>query len=341
MRQIEPVRWGVLSTSKIATQRVIPAMQQSAITPVCAIASRGLDKAQEAAKKLSIPTAYGSYEELLADPGIEAIYIPLPNSMHVEWSIKAMEAGKHVLCEKPIGMTAAEAASLIPVRQRTGMLIEEGYPFVNHPQWDFMLKTIANGDIGTVHGVTSVIAYSNLDPANVRNIPEMGGGSLYDLGCYVIQGFRRLFGAEPTRGIALLDMDPNFKTDRLSSIILEFPGGHASAICGTQHGPTTGGTHQALNILGSCGWMRADFPYSHSIASPCRIAIGDTHSLGGLPLREELFPAVNQYMLQAERFSKLVRGEKVDRFPLENSIANMAAIDMLFRSARSGRWESL
>ena len=341
MSDMEPVRWGVLSTSMIATKRVIPAMQQSSLLKVAAIASRNLDSAQEHATRLGVPRAYGSYEELLADPAIEVVYIPLPNPMHVEWSIKAMEAGKHVLCEKPVAMNAQEAERLIPVRDRTGKLIEEGFPFVNHPQWHFIRKTIADDVIGKVRGVTAMMAYNNMDPANLRNRPDMGGGALYDAGCYVIQAVRLTFAAEPVRVMALFDIDPNFGTDRMISATLEFKEGHATFICSTQAGPTTGGSHQQFGVLGGKGWLRADFPFSHSTPSYCRISIGDTASLGGLPAREEAFNAVNQYQLQAERFSRLVRGQKVEAFPIENAVANMKVIDALFRSGKSKNWETV
>ena len=337
----EPVRWGILSTSGIAMKRVIPAMRQAADCEIIAIASRDPDKARAAARDAGIPRAYGSYEELLADADIEAVYIPLPNTLHVPWSLKALAAGKHVLCEKPIAMNAAEARQLIGARERSGHLVEEGFPFVNHPQWDFMQARIAAGAIGEVRAVSAVIAYNNRDAGDLRNNPAEGGGGLYDIGCYLIQGCRIIFGDEPLRVIGRFEMDPAFGVDRLASAILEFPKGQATLITATQAGPTTGGSHQHLGILGSRGWMRADFPFSHSTPSPCRIYLGDASALGGLPTSEQVFPAVNQYQLQAERFSRLVRGLPARAWPIENGVANLRVIDALFRSRDSGTWEAV
>ncbi len=335
------VRWGVLSASWIARTRVIPAMQQSTISQVVAIAARDRARAEEVAKEQNIARVHDTYEQVLADKEVDAIYIPLPNTLHVEWSIKAMEAGKHVLCEKPIAMNAEEAARLIPVRDRTGVLMEEGYPFVNHPQWDFIQQVIKSGEIGSVRTVSATMAYNNHKPNDLRNIAAQGGGGLYDCGCYLINAARIIYGQEPVRGIALFDIDPNFHTDRLTSVILEFPGGHASLVMATQAGPTTGGSHQHLGVVGTGGWLRANFPLSHSTASPCSVFIGGPSALGGLHTREETFPAVNQYLLQSERFSRLVRGEPARAWPIENGVNNMKVIDALFRSGKSKTWEPI
>ena len=335
------VRWGVLSASWIARTRVIPAMQQSEISRVVAIAARDKARAQEVAKELGIDKVHDSYEAVLADKDVDAIYIPLPNPLHVEWSIKAMEAGKHVLCEKPISMNAEEAARLIPVRDRMGVLMEEGFPFVNHPQWEYIQDTIKAGEIGDVRILSAVMAYNNLKADNLRNMADQGGGGLYDCGCYLINAARIVFGQEPTRAIALFDIDPNFKTDRLTTATLEFPGGHASLMMSTQAGPTTGGSHQHLGVVGTGGWLRANFPLSHSTASPCSIFLGGPSALGGLHTKETTFPAVNQYLLQSERFSRLVRGEPARAWPIENGVNNMKVIDALFRSGQSQRWEKI
>ncbi len=338
---MQPVRWGVLSASWIARTRVIPAMQQSDLARVVAIAARDKSRAEEVAKDNGIERVHDSYEALLADKTVEAVYVPLPNPMHVEWSIKAMEAGKHVLCEKPVAMNAAEAAKLIPVRDRTGMIVEEGFPFVNHPQWTYIQDAIAGGEIGEVRSVSATMAYNNHKPDDLRNNKALGGGGLYDNGCYLINAARIIFKQEPVRGIALFDYDPNFGTDRLTSAILEFPGGHASLAMMTQAGPTTGGSHQHLGIVGTGGWMRANFPLSHSTASPCSIFVGGPGALGGLHTKEVPFPVVNQYQLQAERFSRLVRGEKARAWPIENGVNNMKVIDALFRSGKTKTWETI
>ena len=335
------VHWGVLSASWIARTRVIPAMQQSDIMKVVAIAARDRARAEEIAKANNIEAVHDSYEAVLADKNVDAIYIPLPNPLHVEWSIKAMEAGKHVLCEKPIAMNAEEAARLIPVRDRTGMIVEEGFPFVNHPQWTYIQDMLASGEIGDVRSVSMTMAYNNKKPDDLRNIAAQGGGGLYDAGCYLINAARIIYKQEPTRGIALFDFDPDFGTDRLTTAILEFPGGHAALSMMTQAGPTTGGSHQHLGVVGTGGWMRANFPLSHSTASPCSVFLGTAGALGGLHTKEVPFPVVNQYQLQAERFSRLVRGEPAKAWPIENGVNNMKVIDALFRSGKSQRWEKI
>ena len=228
------LRWGVLSTANIGLRKVLPAMQQGENTVIAAIASRDLAKARRAAAELDIPMAYGSYEELIADPNIDAIYNPLPNQFHVPWTIKAAEAGKHVLCEKPISLTVAEAKTLLQVRARTGVIICEAFMIRSFPQWLRLRELLAQGRIGELRSVTGVFSYYNTDPANIRNQVECGGGALYDIGCYLIHASRYAFGQEPTRVVAALDRDPAMHTDRLTSALLEFPGGHAIFTCGTQ-----------------------------------------------------------------------------------------------------------
>ena len=337
----EPVRWGVLGAAGIAVNRAIPAMQLAANCEVVAIASRSLDKAQDVAASLGIPRAYGSYQELIDDPDVEAVYIPLPNTLHVEWSAKAMAAGKHVLCEKPIAMNAAEATTLIAAREASGRLVEEGFPFVNHPQWTYIRETLRNGAIGRPRAVTGVLAYNNVNPDDLRNDPLNGGGGLYDIGCYLINAARIAFGEEPARAIGLFEDDPVFGVDRLTSFLLQFPSGHANLTVTTQGGPMTGGTHQHFSVVGERGWLRAEFPFSHSTPTECSVFLGNELSRGSIPTHQERFPIVNQYQRQAERFSRLVRGEEAEAWPIENGVSNMRVIDALFRSRDSGRWETV
>jgi len=242
------IRWGVLSTANIALKNVIPAMQQGQLTRVTAIASRDLAKAQSAAAALGIPTAYGTYKQLLADPNIDAIYNPLPNQMHVPWTIKAAEAGKHVLCEKPLSLTVAEAESLLAVRARTGVKIGEAFMVNSHPQWLRLRKLLDEGRIGQLRSITGFFSYFNIDPKNIRNQTEAGGGALLDIGCYPIHAARYAFAAEPSRVVALIDRDPAMRTDRLTSAILDFPGGHATFSCSTQLIP-----YQRIQFLGTRG----------------------------------------------------------------------------------------
>ena len=221
------IRWGVLSTANIGVRKVLPAMQRGELSTVAAIASRDLAKARAVADQLSIPTAYGSYEELLADPSIDAVYNPLPNQLHVLFTIKAAEAGKHVLCEKPIAMSAQEARTLLAVRDRTGVLIGDAFMIRSHPQWLRTRALIDEGRIGTLRSIAAHFSYFNVDPANIRNQPETGGGALYDIGCYCIQSARYAFGTQPARVCGLIDRDPQLGTDRLTAALLDFPAGPA------------------------------------------------------------------------------------------------------------------
>src|SRR5438270_2478943 len=223
---MQKVRWGVLSTADIGTGQVIPAMQQGTYCEIAAIASRSPEKAKTAAAQLGIPKAYGSYEELLADPEVDAIYNPLPNQLHVPWTIKAAEAGKHVLCEKPLSMTLAEARTLLPVRDRTGVKIGEAFMIRSYTQWRRVRELIEQGRIGKLQSVVAAFSYFNTDAANIRNQLECGGGALYDIGCYCIHSSRIGFGEPPTRAVGLIERDPTFGTDRLTSALLDFPGGH-------------------------------------------------------------------------------------------------------------------
>jgi predicted dehydrogenase len=220
---VSKVQWGVLGAAGIAINRVIPAMNTVSNLTVVGIASRDLGKAREAASKAGVEKAYGSYEALLADPAIEAVYIPLPNHMHIEWCVKALEAGKHVLCEKPISMNAKEAEVLIEARNKSGKIIEEAFAIRNHPQWAALRQVIDSGEIGAVRGVQTVMCYNNRNPNDIRNRADVGGGALYDVGSYAVTGSRMAFNDEPTRAMGLFDIDPAFGTDRLTSIILEFP----------------------------------------------------------------------------------------------------------------------
>src|ERR1700722_8018458 len=228
------LRWGVLSTAAIGMKKVIPGMQRGELMSVDAIASRDLAKAREAAGALGIPTAYGSYEELLADPNIDAIYNPLPNHLHVPWTIKAAEAGKHVLCEKPLSLTVAEAKTLLAVRDRTGVKIGEAFMIRSYPQWLRLREILKEGRIGELRSILGAFSYFNADPANIRNNADYGGGGLMDIGCYLIPASRYAFAQEPTRVVGLIDRDPQMHTDRLTSAILDFEGRQSIFTCSTQ-----------------------------------------------------------------------------------------------------------
>ena len=329
---MKKVTWGVLGAASIALRKVIPGMQKGARTEIAAIASRDKKKAEEAAHKLGIPKAYGSYEELLRDREIEAVYNPLPNHLHVPWSIKAAEAGKHVLCEKPISLNVAEAKTLLAARERTGVEIGEAFMVKTHPQWLRTREVVRNGAIGELQSAMCVFSYFNRDPANVRHKVEWGGGGLLDIGCYPITMSRFIFGEEPTRVAGMLGRDPDFGTDRLTSAILQFPSGQSTFTCSTQSA-----YFQRMHFLGTSGRVEVEVPWNAPNDRPCRIIIADV--MGANPKIEEI-PIVDQYTIQGDEFSRAVRGERDVPVPLEDAIKNMAVIDAIFRAADSGRWET-
>ena len=331
---MQPVNWGIISTALIGTAKVIPAMQKSKHCRIQAIASRDLALAKKWATQLGIPKAYGSYEELLADREIEAVYNPLPNHLHVPWSIKAAEAGKHVLCEKPIALDAKEAEQLVAARNRTGKLITEAFMVRSHPQWLRARELVRQGKIGELRAVQGLFTYFLTDPENVRNKADIGGGGLYDIGCYPIVTSRFLFGAEPTRVVGLIERDPVLKIDRLASAILDFPTGQASFMCSTQLVP-----YQRMQILGTKGRIEVEIPFNAPPDKPCRIFVDDGSALGDASAKEEAFPVCDQYAIQGDLFSEAIRSGKPPEFPLENAVQNMRIIDAIFRSAKAGRWE--
>jgi predicted dehydrogenase len=328
------VRWGVLGVADIAMRKVIPAMQRGEWSEIVAIASRDLGRAKQAAARLGIEKAYGSYEELLADPAVEAIYNPLPNHLHVPLSIKAAEAGKHVLCEKPISLTVEEARSLQETRDRTGMKIGEAFMVRTHPQWRKVLDLIKEGRIGRVRSVIGCFSYFNRDPKNIRNILEYGGGGLMDIGCYLIYTSRLAFGEEPQRVCGLIDYDQEMRTDVMTSAMLEFPSGHCVFTCSTQFVP-----YQRVQILGTEKRIEVEVPFNAPPDRPCRIFVDDGAEPSGRKAEILEFEVCDQYTIQGDLFSQSIRQNTSLPVPLEGSIRNMAVIEAIFRSAKSGSWE--
>jgi predicted dehydrogenase len=333
---MEPVRFGIISTAKIGIQKVIPALQQSARCRVLAIASRDLTRARAAAEALGIARAYGSYAELLRDPEIEAVYNPLPNHLHVPISIEAAAAGKHVLCEKPIALTAAEAQKLLEARDNAGVVIQEAFMVRCHPQWLRARTLVREGRIGELRVVQGSFSYMNTDPANVRNQAGIGGGGLYDIGCYPIVTARFLFEAEPIRAASQIEYDPNFETDRLASVLLQFPAGQALFYCSTQLVP-----YQRMQILGTAGRIEIEIPFNAPPDRPCRIFVDDGSQLGDGSARLETFDVVNQYTVQGDLFARAIREGTPPPFPLEDAVKNMRVLDAVFRAGKSGRWEEV
>lgn len=333
---VEKVRWGVLSTAKIALMKVIPAMQRSPWCEIVAIASRDLSRAAEAARELQIPYAYGSYEELLADQTIEAIYNPLPNKLHVPWTIESAEAGKHVLCEKPIALNAEEARTLIDVRDRTGVRIQEAFMVRTHPQWLETRRLIRSGRIGSLRSITCFFSYFNPDPANIRNQLSLGGGALMDIGCYPITISRFIYEAEPRRVMALIERDPVFGTDSLTTAVLDFAQGHSTFTCSTRLAP-----YQRMIFLGTEGRIEVLIPFNAPNDHPTKIVIDNSSDLTGAGAEVIEFPVCDQYEIQGSLFSQSIRENREQPIPLEDAVSNMAVIDAVFRSATTGNWEEI
>jgi predicted dehydrogenase len=323
------VRWGTLSTAKIGTDKVLPAMQRSAYCEITAIASRNLDTARAAAAKLGISKAYGSYEELLADPEIDAVYNPLPNDLHVPWSINALQAGKHVLCEKPIAMSVAQAQEfLVEARRHPHLKVMEAFMYRHHPQWQRARQLVTGGGIGELRTIQSFFSYYLDDPHNIRNIAEAGGGGLMDIGCYNISLSRFIFDAEPRRVVGIVEYDPRFKTDRLVSGILDFGRGTATFTCSTQLSP-----YQRVHIFGTQGRVEIEIPFNAPPDRPCRI----WHQRGGT-VEEILLETVDQYTIQGDLFSRAVLDNTPVPTPLEDAVANMRVLEAIVQSGRSGAW---
>ena len=329
------VRWGILGVASIAMRRAIPAMQKGEWSEITAIASRDATKAKDAARTLGIPKSYGSYEDLLADPEVEAVYIPLPNHLHVPWSIRAAQAGKHVLCEKPLGVNAAGVRKLIEARDRAGVRIGEAFMVRTHPRWLRTRELVRAGRIGELRLIQSFFGYSNRDPKNVRNIAEFAGGALLDIGCYAVNLSRFLFEAEPIRAMGLLELDPELKTDRLTSATLEFPAGQCEFACSTQLA-----YHQRMILFGTAGRIEIDRPINPPTDQPSRIVVDENPSdPTGAGTVTETIDLCDQFTIQGDIFSRAIREGGDVPVPLEDSLCNMVAIDAIFRSAESGRWE--
>ena len=325
------VRWGILSTANIGMAKVTPGIQKSAHSEVVAIASRDPGKARAAADRLGIAKAYGSYEELFADPEIDAIYNCLPNHLHVPMTVAAAKAGKHVLCEKPIALNAADAEALRECP--ADRIVLEAF----HPQWERARAIIASGELGEIRSINAVFTYFNADPNNVRNKADIGGGGIMDIGCYPITAARYLFEAEPTRVVSLIERDANFGTDRLASVMADFGGGRQlNFTCSTQTVP-----HQRVQVFGSKGKLEIIIPFNAPADTPTAITIDSAAALDGSLARREILPAVDQYTAQAETFALAVLGEKPLAWGIEDAIASMKVIDAIFASEKSGGWATV
>jgi predicted dehydrogenase len=332
---VRKLRFGIMGTAKIAREKVVPPMRRSARCEVVAIASRDAALARETAGRLGIATAHGSYEALLADPAVEAVYIPLPNHLHVPWATRAAEAGKHVLCEKPVGLDAREAEALLAVRDRTGVRIQEAFMVRTHPQWLRARDLVRGGRIGALKAITGHFSYHLTDPANVRNVREWGGGGLLDIGCYPITTSRFVTGAEPRRVAALVDRDPSSGIDRLGSVLLDYDGVQCAFTYGTQTVP-----RQTMQFVGTEARLEVEVPFNAPDDRPCRLFLYDAGDKLGLAVAETVeIPACDQYGVMADAFAACALDGTEQPVPLEDSVANMRVIDAVFRAAERGTWE--
>ena len=326
---MKKIRWGILSTAKIGREKVIPAMQAGKLCDVVAIASRNKEQGKLVADRLNIPVAYDSYEKLLNDPQIDAVYIPLPNHLHVEWAIKSIKAGKHVLCEKPIGLSLVEAKQLQQAAQQNPELrIMEAFMYRFHPQWQAAKKMVNDGTIGELKTLQSFFSYYNADPANIRNKKEMGGGGMMDIGCYCVSLSRFIFGKEPVGVSGNVEYDPVLETDRSATGMLDFSTGTATFTCSTQLAP-----YQRVNILGTKARIEIEIPFNAPTDKPTRIWLHTKDST------EEIgFATANQYTIQGDLFSQAILNNDPVPTPLEDAINNMKVIDAVFKSEKEKKF---
>ena len=327
------VRWGVLSTAKIGREKVIPALQASQHNEVIAICSRNEQNAREVADKLHIPHAYGKYHELLADPNVDAIYNPLPNHLHVEWSIKALEAGKHVLCEKPLGMHTLDAQRLVDAaKAHPHLKVMEAFMYRFHPQWQLAKKLITQGRIGKLRTVHSNFSYNNRETDNIRNKIEMGGGALLDIGCYSVSLSRWLFDAEPDQVLGHITPMAGEEVDCLTSGILEFRDGTATFTAATKLEP-----QQFVEACGEEGSLFLGRPFYNDSG----VAVQTIRIRNNRIVEEIEVPEANHYGAMGDAFAQSVFGNTPVPTPLDDAIANMRVIDAIFESAAEGQWISL
>ncbi len=326
------VRWGVLSTAKIGLNKVIPGMQRAENCLMVGIASRDEEKARSAAESLGLPRAYGSYEELLADSDIEAVYNPLPNHLHVDWSIRALEAGKHVLCEKPLGLDAKDAQRLLDAAKSYPELkVMEAFMYRFHPQWVTARSLVESGDIGELRAIQTCFSYFNDNPSDIRNQADIGGGGLLDIGCYCISLSRFLFGKKPDRVTGIVDIDPTLRTDILTSGLMDFGVGTSIFTCSTQLEP-----YQRVHIVGTSGRIEIEIPFNAPTEVETRLWLikrGETEEIQ--------IPISDQYTLQGEAFSKSILEDVPVPTPLSDAIENLEIIDALFASGKRSEWITL
>jgi predicted dehydrogenase len=325
------LRWGVISTADIGRKKVIPAIKKARRSQVRAIASREPGRSAEVAAELGIPVAYGSYEELLADPEIDAVYIPLPNHMHLEWTLAAAAAGKHILCEKPLAMTSADAQTMVDAARDAAVVLMEAFMYRLHPSWVAVREIVESGRLGEVTAIQSWFGYYNDDPTNIRNIRSIGGGALYDVGCYQVNLSRLLFGGEPTRVKASITRDGGDGVDILTSAILEFGDKVSSLVCSIRTE-----TDQRVHVYGSKGRLSVGIPFNIPPGRPTEIYV----TAGGQPpeapsVEVITFVTADPYTVEAEVFAATVLDGVPALFPPEDAVANLRVLEQIFEAAES------
>jgi predicted dehydrogenase len=328
------LRFGVLGAAKIAREKVIPPLQRAERCEVVALASRDAGRAAEVAAKLGIARNYGSYEALLADPDVEVVYNPLPNHLHLPWTVKAAEAGKHVLCEKPIGLDADECRKLIEVRDRTGVRIQEAFMVRTHPQWLRTRELVQGGRIGELKAIHGHFSYHLTDANNVRNVAEWGGGGLLDIGCYPITTSRFVTGLEPARVAAVIERDPSTGIDRLGTAILDYEGIQCCFQYGTQMVP-----RQTMQFFGTKARLVVEVGFNAPNDVPCRLSLYDAQGLGDVLAESIEIPTCDQYGIMGDAFAASIQDGTPQPVPLEDSLANMRVIDAVFRAGKNSTWE--
>ncbi|MEP6595211.1 MAG: Gfo/Idh/MocA family oxidoreductase [Ginsengibacter sp.] len=329
---MKKVRWGILSTAKIGREKVIPAMQAGKFCEVVAIASRDKKHARSEADRLNIPKAYGSYEEMLTDADVDAVYIPLPNNMHIPWAIKSMEANKHVLCEKPIGLSSSETNQLLKAaNNKPHLKVMEAFMYRFHPQWQHTLKLVKDGEIGTLKSIQSFFSYHNVDPDNIRNQKDTGGGGMMDIGCYCTSLSRFIFGNEPEKVFGIVEYDSRLQIDKIASGILAFSTGTSSFTCSTQLMP-----YQRVNILGTEGRIEIEIPFNAPSDKDTRIWLNKKDGT-----KEIVFEPIDQYTIQGDLFSMAILNNTPVPTDLQDAVNNMIVIEAIFESSKEGMWKQL
>jgi predicted dehydrogenase len=326
---VNRLRWGVLSTARIAWEKVIPGMRKAGRCEIVAIASRDAARARRLAEGLAIPRSHGSYEDLLLDQAVDAVYIPLPNHLHAEWTMAAARAGKHVLCEKPLALTTKDAQQMVDVCNQEGVQLMEAFMYRLHPSWVAARELVAAGRIGELRAVQSWFSYFNDDPNNIRNIYEYGGGAMFDIGCYTVNLARMLFGNEPVGVDAAVVRDPVTGVDVLTSAILEFEGGVADFTCSTRVAPD-----QGVHIYGSRGRISIGIPFNIPPDRPTQIFVtaGGDSPVAGTEVLE--FDPADQYAVEGERFAAAVLDDEPVPLPPDDAVANLRVMESIFEAAR-------